>query len=162
MASLHGALQYPGESIVQVFRAFVPAMVITRSCIPIEYVLQIVAATSKHYLLRPAAQTDLPGAECRPFIPSDDLRPMREKRDELKTRLLWEPRIRLVGASLKLSDDVHSIEAAALQLDRDHPTPRALLPEKQVIAAFSITRNVQSFGVEIDDGFPVRYRSDGD
>lgn len=141
---------------------FVPAMMILRSRAPIEHALQLVAATSKHDLLRPAAQTDLPGTECRAFIPSDDLRPMRQKRDELKTRLLREPRIRLVGASLKLIDDVRGIEAAALQLDRDHPAPRALLPEKQVIAAFLPLGDMQGLAVEIDDGFPVRRRSDGD
>ena len=119
-------------------------------------------ATRKYYLLLLAAQIDLLGTERRELNFSDDIRSMDEKRDELKTYSLRKPGTCLVGSSLKLLDDVRGIEAAALQFNRDHLAPRALLPEKQVIAAFSIMGDTQGFAVEIDNGFPVCRRSDGD
>ena len=115
----------------------------------------------KYHLFDLTAQTDLPGAECSTVILSEGFRPMYQEGNKFKVCFLREPRIRLVGPSLQLIDDVRGIEPAALQLDWDHPAPRALLPEKHVITSFSIRRDTQGFAVEVDNDSPARRRADG-
>ena len=137
-------------------------MVISCSRARIENVPQFTATTRNFHLFDLAAQTDLPGAECGTVILSDDLRPMHQEGNELKACSLRKPCIRYIGASLKLIDHRRAIEAAAFQLNRDHPAPCSLLPEKQVIAALSSRRDAQGFAVEIDNDSPARFRADGD